>query len=66
MWPIKEKENRQLLTLWPNPFLLKQAVGMSRYGSLINISPSDSDEEVIASIHHLLHLVFHLIRNKRR
>ena len=35
----KEKENRQLLILWPN--LLYLAVTMRRYGSLIKINPSD-------------------------
>ena len=34
MWPIKEKENRQLL------MYSGQAAGMRRYGSLININPS--------------------------
>ena len=29
MWPIKQKENRQLLIYWPK-----------RYGSLTNIKPS--------------------------
>ena len=33
MWPIKEKENSQLLIYWPIFF------PMRRYGSLININP---------------------------
>ena len=40
MWPIKERENKQLLILWPNLIPLYQAVGMRHYGSLININPS--------------------------
>ena len=44
MWPIKEKENRQLLILWPNLIPLYQAVGMRCYGSLININPSGRNQ----------------------
>ena len=42
MWPIKEKENRQLLILWPklNPYS-KLHVGMHCYGSLISINSSE-------------------------
>ena len=39
MWPLKEKENRQLLVAKSYP--LWQAVRMRRYSSLINIYPSD-------------------------
>ena len=37
MWPIKEKQNRQLLA---KSYPLQQAAGMRRYNSLININPS--------------------------
>ena len=40
MWPIKEKENRQLLICSVQIVSLEQAAGMSRYGSLFNINPS--------------------------
>ena len=40
MWPIKEKENRQLLRIVANSYPLQQAAGMRRYGSLMNIYPS--------------------------
>ena len=39
MWPIKQKENRQLLIYWPNLISITD-IGMRRYGSLINITPS--------------------------
>ena len=38
MWPIKEKENRQLL------IYSSQVIGIRRYGSLININLSGSYE----------------------
>ena len=41
MWPIKEKENRQLLIQWSaNSYTLQQAERMCRYGSLLKINPS--------------------------
>ena len=39
MWPIKEKENRQLLRLWPNLIPYSKLQEMRRRGSLININP---------------------------
>ena len=42
MWPIKEKENRQLLIQWPNLIPYSMMLGMPRYGSLVNIKPSVS------------------------
>ena len=48
MWPIKEKENRQVLMKWPNIIIIikysKLAVRMLRYGSLINIIPYGEKE----------------------
>ena len=40
MWPIKEKENKQLLIFVAKSYPLQLAVRMRRYGSLINIYPS--------------------------
>ena len=42
MWPIKEKENKQLLIIVPNSYPVQQVEGMLRYGSLINTNPSAS------------------------
>ena len=39
MWPIKEKDNKQLLILKAKFYPLWLAVIMRRYGSLINIKP---------------------------
>ena len=48
MWPIKEKENRQLVILSPKFYPLWQAVQMHRYGSLIDIDHS-ALKEIIKS-----------------
>ena len=42
MWPIKEKENRQLLII-----VAKSYEGIRRYGSLININPSGPDDRAL-------------------
>ena len=44
MWPIKYKQNRQLFYKVAKYFPLSQATGMCRYGSLINIHPSEADQ----------------------
>ena len=44
MWPIKEKENRQLLI---KSYSLEQAVRMHRYGSLIKLNPSGSHFNIV-------------------
>ena len=41
MWPIKEKENRQI-NARAKFYPLNQAVGRRRYGSLFNINTSGS------------------------
>ena len=45
MWPIKEKEHRQLLIKWPTLIPLYLALIMCRYGSLIKINLSDENKK---------------------
>ena len=45
MWPIKEKEKKAAAHILAKSYSLYQAEGMRRYGSLINIKPSEQDKE---------------------
>ena len=47
MWPIKEKENRQTAQVVAKSYPLQLVAGMYRYGSLININPSDKNEKLL-------------------
>ena len=49
MWPITEKENRQLLIFWLNIISYSKLLKLSRYGSLINIKPSGFAEATATS-----------------